>query len=552
MKLRAHWILVLILLLGAFLRLYHLSSGDMLSDEVAYGLRAIGLVDSFDDPRIQSTPFDWFDPHIPWWAHLSYHDHPPLVFLVEHFSILLLGENMRAVRVPAALFGLGSVLLLYAITRRFFGRTAALLAAAIAALDVNHVFVSRVGLQESELIFLMLLSVWFFFKALEKPRFFLALGFSFGLAMLTKYSAIVMAPAFLVWLLLFRRACFKTWRIWAGIAIALALFSPVIIYNIEMQRAVGHFDLQFSYVFGQRPAIWASSPGKQIGTFADRVERLIPSLVSGNAWPIPLLFAAACLRLLRLLYIRKLTEKEAFLLLWAGSIFGYLLVAGAAPRFVTMLGAPMAVAIGAFFAGVERRAFPAKALLLGGISFFFAFELFYTVNNQILPYPAGPTPWLASDLRYQTYRWGYAEADAYLERELRGRYPAFLFETKYDFIRDIQNADIAAAKKNGLAPYPALILYDGNYELAAEVWLFDRRMLYHGWPIADFNEFAHQSSDGNGAVLIPPDFRVTYLVFQTNRVPAPAAFPLIRRASSHLTLKNKRGDDAFEIYKIVR
>ena len=82
-----HW-LILILVLAAVLRLYGLSGGDTVNDEVFYGFRAVGLMD-FDEAADQTTPWEWTDPEIPGWMRMSFHDHPPLVFWIQHLSILV-------------------------------------------------------------------------------------------------------------------------------------------------------------------------------------------------------------------------------------------------------------------------------------------------------------------------------------------------------------------------------------------------------------------------------------------------------------------------------
>ncbi len=100
--------LVIILVLAAFLRLYGLSRGDPINDEAALAFRSVGLMD-FVEAGAQTTPWEWFDPNVPWWAHISFHDHPPLVFWVQHVFIKALGENNFAMRFPSALLGVALV-----------------------------------------------------------------------------------------------------------------------------------------------------------------------------------------------------------------------------------------------------------------------------------------------------------------------------------------------------------------------------------------------------------------------------------------------------------
>ncbi|MDO8620097.1 MAG: glycosyltransferase family 39 protein, partial [bacterium] len=103
-------ILIAILLVSALLRVGWISRGDTVNDEVFYGFRAVGLLD-FDEAGKQTTPLEWFDPAPPAWTGLSFHDHPPRVFWVEHLFIKVFGENNFAIRLPSALLGIASVYL---------------------------------------------------------------------------------------------------------------------------------------------------------------------------------------------------------------------------------------------------------------------------------------------------------------------------------------------------------------------------------------------------------------------------------------------------------
>ena len=119
-KKRNSYIIIGILIVAALLRLWALSSGDPLTDEVLYGFRAIGMLD-FDEAKDQTTPLEWFDERgIPRWTNLSFHDHPPLVFLAQNFSMRIFGDTNFGFRFPSVVFGVASVWLLYIIARRLY------------------------------------------------------------------------------------------------------------------------------------------------------------------------------------------------------------------------------------------------------------------------------------------------------------------------------------------------------------------------------------------------------------------------------------------------
>ncbi|MEK9186605.1 MAG: glycosyltransferase family 39 protein, partial [Patescibacteria group bacterium] len=311
--------LFLILGTAVILRLLGLGTGDPMGDEVLYGFRAIEMLD-YDNAEFQTTPLEWQDPQQQWWTKLSFHDHPPLVFLIQNFFIKIFGASPFAFRFPSAILGVLSVFLVYLIGRRLLSENAGLFATAAMTITANAVFISRVGLQESYVIFFMLLAFHWFLLALEKEKYFLWVGTAIGLGLLAKYTSFVIVPAFLIYLVLYKRNVFKNKYFWMGIALAFAVFSPVIVYNVMLYKTTGHFDFQLSYIFNQDPAVWQSAPGKEeIGAFGDRLKNFIPNLVNTNSWLFLALFAAGAIPAIR---------KSKLLLLSLVSCFLSLLLVG--------------------------------------------------------------------------------------------------------------------------------------------------------------------------------------------------------------------------------
>jgi len=193
MRKNSNRFLFAILLVAALLRFYGLSRGDPVNDEVFTAFRAIGMLD-FDAAPEQTTPLEWFDPVRPSWIRLSFHDHPPLSFLVQHFFIRIFGEHTFAFRLPSALLGVFAVYLAYLIGRRLWTERAGLIAAALYGITVNGVYISRVGMQEAYVIFFLLLAAHFFLKSLEKDAYLVWTGVAIGLGLITKYTAAVAIP----------------------------------------------------------------------------------------------------------------------------------------------------------------------------------------------------------------------------------------------------------------------------------------------------------------------------------------------------------------------
>src|SRR3989344_4513965 len=135
---------------------------------------------------------------------------------------------------------------------------------------------------ESVLIVLILLNIYIFLNFLEdRKKYWLWFGLTLGLAFLTKYTAAFLVPAYFVFLLCYHRDALKEKWLYFSTGLAILLFSPVLIYNLNLYKLVGHFDLQFAYLFKQVTPEWRASLGKVIDPFSD----IVPNLFSMYSIP---------------------------------------------------------------------------------------------------------------------------------------------------------------------------------------------------------------------------------------------------------------------------
>lgn len=542
-------ILFLIIVLAAILRLYGLSRGDTVNDEVFMAFRGLGMMD-FDEAQMQTTPWEWYDPNIPFWAKLSFHDHPPLVFFVQHIFMKIFGENNFAFRLPSALLGVASVYLIYLIGSRLFSTRTALMAAAVLGVTLNNIYISRVGMQEAYVIFFILLAAYFFLKALDNDNYFILTGLALGFGALAKYNAFIMAPIFVTYLLLFKRQYFLNKKFWIGVFLSLLVFSPVIIYNLELYRAKGHFDFQFSYIFHQNPEVWKVEPGKEIGSLVNRFHNFVPRLIASNSWLYLLVFALSVISFLFLLMrnFKKTFHNNAFLIISLFYLFSLLMLIGPSYRFLTMLAPFISLSIAVFLVALYEN-FKKKNNTIIYIAFalFFLFEIFYSVNNQIIYYPYGSTPWFSSKVRYENYNWGYNDLDAFLKKELEGKMPALTFDMKYKFLENLREEALAEDKKEEKEFYPALIVYAGNFDLGAKLWVLDRLQIYHAWPVISIDTYFDYLQKNGFDFYERSGFKDRYFILQTNIVPSEADQSLMK--GERVSIYNKRGDEAFQVYK---
>ncbi len=185
-------------------------------------------------------------------------DKPPLFFWIQGMFFALLGPTNLAARLPTALAGIASVLLLYLIVRRCHGAAPALLAAfalAIMPLDVNY---SRSTFIEPVTVVAMMGATYFVVRAVQDRRegFFYAAAAMLGAAFMVKlWQGLLPAPAFAALALTCR------WTSWArlvriaavsaAVFLAAALWWPTLVWlTSSAYDGVMHADSVWDMIFG--------------------------------------------------------------------------------------------------------------------------------------------------------------------------------------------------------------------------------------------------------------------------------------------------------------
>jgi hypothetical protein len=100
-----------------------------------------------------------------------------------------------AVRLPNAVIGAGTVLVMYGVARAFFGTPVALVAALLLALDPNITSINRLAKEDTFVVFFFLLAVWLYERAkqvgttdvVRAQRWYLGSAGAFGWMMASKY-----------------------------------------------------------------------------------------------------------------------------------------------------------------------------------------------------------------------------------------------------------------------------------------------------------------------------------------------------------------------------
>jgi 4-amino-4-deoxy-L-arabinose transferase-like glycosyltransferase len=131
-------------------------------------------------------------------------DKPPLALWVQALSVKVFGYHPLAMLVPEALMGVASVVLVYDLVRRPFGRVAGFVAGLVLALTPIAVAISRHNNPDALLILCCVAALWFVVRGLEdgRTRLLVLAGVAVGLGFEAKMAvALMVVPGIVVaWL----------------------------------------------------------------------------------------------------------------------------------------------------------------------------------------------------------------------------------------------------------------------------------------------------------------------------------------------------------------
>lgn len=548
----------LVLILAAAFSFWALDRHDVVGDEASYMVRGMRMLD-FNFGIEQPTPVQWVD-EMPWWMPFSFHDHPPLVFLIERFSFVAFGENLIAGRIPSVLAGLGAVILLFFIGKELYSRRVGLIGASLFAFTVGHVWVSRVALQESIGVFFMLASFYAFLMALQKRRALIFTGVLAGLTVLVKYTAVILLPIFLTILFFKRREYITSKNLLLAVSCFLFFISPIIIYNLGLYRTFGHLDFQISYVFGQTVAAWSEMPGKEeVGSFTERAKDYLPHLLDTHS-PFFLFLAASGI----LIAMRRF-RTHAVLLIFFLWLAAFMFAVGPTYRFLAMLTPWLSIFAAVFLVFFGDRFLGARqniaASLLIAVA---ALEAGYAYNSVIAITPIGKTPWTYAAIRSEGNNWGYNQLENFVSQELEGKRPEPALGFHYPVIARFLDRVVLRDTNIGLEPKAWMVIYNGNMSVAVQLWTFLRRIVYQGWPTTDVETY-HRILAENGPDYFKKLGIAKIYFFQNtdavvlrevrNRPLTKDADMLEQRLLAAGVLpreiKNLRGETAFRVYEFA-
>lgn len=166
---------------------------------------------------------------------LGYFDHPPLVALVIRATTALGGASEFAVRVGMVALGVGTVALAYRVGALLGDRLAGWLCLLATATCPLLVMLTSFAAPDGPLLFLWAATLYALLLAVTTERgcYWYAAGLLLGLAMLAKYTAILLVPCMLLLGPLAGRGRLRRKEPYLACGLALLVFSPNLWWNLR-------------------------------------------------------------------------------------------------------------------------------------------------------------------------------------------------------------------------------------------------------------------------------------------------------------------------------
>ncbi len=164
------FLLVIILLLGAFLRFYQLDEESFWLDEGATGL----VVKKYTSAEIIDN-IRQYGQMLP--GYYYYNDDLPLYYVILRGWSYIFGFSDFSLRAFSAFFGSLALFAVFYLTNYLFDKRIALLATLLSSINLTLIWYSQEARQYSYLLFLSILSVIFLLKSLKEGKTMHILGF---------------------------------------------------------------------------------------------------------------------------------------------------------------------------------------------------------------------------------------------------------------------------------------------------------------------------------------------------------------------------------------
>ncbi len=273
--------------------------------------------------------------------------YPPMFDIVTAGFFEILGITVFSARLVAVVFSILTIWVVFEFTNKLFNKKVALLSAVLFAVMPGYVWLSRMAMIETMLVFFFTLSLMLFFMWLKnhKKTYMLLACTSLALGVLTKFQMIIAAAIMLAGMLYWAKDRLKINVTKRKIITLTVIAAAVICVLIVMQTYVSIYVNQWMY------ALQMGNPEKSVYSirFSVPVSYTVFYFIEmvwpyPNVHPISLLLYTVSLAGLGFLAWRRKTE-DKYLLIWFAIVFVFFtLIPNKQWRYVLPLFPVLAIA----------------------------------------------------------------------------------------------------------------------------------------------------------------------------------------------------------------
>jgi 4-amino-4-deoxy-L-arabinose transferase-like glycosyltransferase len=561
-------LLIFLTVFGVLIRVPYLDN-DVSGDHAVNSYRALGWFDSFVAGQV--GPFDKLG-HSTWWSELSFQDAPPVSFSIQRFFFTLFGASDGVARLPFILCSFLSAWLLYFYFSKHFSRKVALIGAGILLVTSYPAYASISGYIEGiENLFILMTLVFgviFILSGRTKHLYFITM--SLALALATKYTAIFLVPIVLIAIFLSRHVhrekilAYKHYLY--AFFVAIAVLSPVIVYNLYLYNLTGHPDSALSSMIGITSDDFG--PIRERGINLDIVSNLssvVRIFFTASSFPLNVLSIISFVFLV-FTSSRKRDPLSLYCVASVLSVLAMLAFIGEA-RFVlvTIPVSVMMITYAIYRASVDYRdRFPSitsKKVFFIVITIFFAYESLFAINSL------SGIHWGIRSVTYAPQssldNKGYHELKRFIEQEV--------YSESYT-MNDVETlGDLDYTTDEILGQH--VLIYDDRIDWFSQLWYFLPYQLYYKLPVVSTSYiagFGNKRADDNGALTIEKWLSLSgedmFVVFGATSVHDPIRKEdlalqartatlyekVTRLGAEAIEIKDKSGETAFVVYRISK
>ena len=332
---------------------------------------------------------------VPHWDSLTkgWFEKPPLYMWMMSGLMSFLGFNSWAARLPSALFGFLTVLLVYVFSKKFFNKTSAFISSLALVTTVHFLYYSRASMLDVTTTFFITLALYLYWKTKEKNKILLWIlsGLSTGFAVMTKgfiglLPLLIIAIYELILIFVYKEKLNRQ-KFCRYFLMFLSLCVIALPWHLVMYQKFGmsFINKYFLYHVWDRAVMEIEDKGNPFFWYITVMK------VSMRIWFVALLGAFP----FTVFKAFKKDKKNVFLLVWALSIF--LFFSSAKSKliwYIIPIYPVVSIMVGAFseqlldFVMKKIRIFNNVYFKFLALSFVLIFSLFYLFLNREKVYPS--------------------------------------------------------------------------------------------------------------------------------------------------------------------